>query len=99
MQDTEIKELADEIRAQLQDVPTVYPEHCISRVPKQWREVHRQVFVPKLISIGPLHYNKKHLNVKGFKLWYTKSFLEESPQLLVEDYLKAMRGLEEDTFS
>ncbi|EEF28332.1 conserved hypothetical protein [Ricinus communis] len=96
MQDSEIEELADEIRAQLCEVPSPHPEFCIGRVRRGLREAHRVAYIPMTISIGPLHHSRRDLTtMEKYKQHYTKAFLRQSPHMLLEDYLKALQGLEE----
>ncbi|KAJ9180342.1 hypothetical protein P3X46_008600 [Hevea brasiliensis] len=98
MQYSETKELADEIRAQLSEVPSANREYCIGRVRRRLREAHRILYIPMTISIGPLHHSRSDLSaMEKYKQQYTKSFLEQSPHLFLEDYLKALQGLVEKT--
>ena len=39
--------------------PAWWPECCIYRAPKKLREVNKEAYTPKLISIGPFHYGGK----------------------------------------
>ncbi|KAM4072235.1 hypothetical protein ACB094_11G122500 [Castanea mollissima] len=39
--------------------PAWWPECCIYRTPKKLREVNKEAYTPKLISIGPFHYGGK----------------------------------------
>ncbi|KAL0007627.1 hypothetical protein SO802_009129 [Lithocarpus litseifolius] len=41
--------------------PEKRPECCIYKVPKKLRELNREAYTPKLISIGPYHYGQKNL--------------------------------------
>ncbi|XP_050282431.1 UPF0481 protein At3g47200-like isoform X2 [Quercus robur] len=52
-----------------------HPMCCIYKVPNKLREVKEEAYTPKLISIGPVHHNKKELeNMERLKLKYFKEF-------------------------
>jgi len=56
-----------------------WPECCIYRVPKLLRKVNEEVYTPKLISIGPFHYNREELkDMEMHKLRYFKNFLDRT---------------------
>lgn len=59
--------------------PAQWPECCIYRVPKKLRKVNKDAYTPKLISIGPLHHNKKDLrDMEIQKLRYFKDFFSRT---------------------
>ncbi|XP_030962614.1 UPF0481 protein At3g47200-like [Quercus lobata] len=62
------------------DIPLVmelaqWPECCIYKVPKKLREVKKEAYTPKLISIGPLHHGEYELlSMQMLKLNYLREF-------------------------
>jgi hypothetical protein len=85
------------------DIPSELPpadslECCIYRVPKLLRKVNEEAYTPKLISIGPFHYNREELEgMKMHKLRYFKNFLDrtgksqEDLRKIIEDDEKKIR--------
>nr|POE66885.1 upf0481 protein [Quercus suber] len=64
--------------------PAWWDECCIYRAPKKLREVNKEAYTPKLISIGPFHYGGKEprdndgereqREVEKLKVGYLKKF-------------------------
>ncbi|XP_075643340.1 UPF0481 protein At3g47200-like [Castanea sativa] len=55
--------------------PSEWPECCIYIVPKKLREVNKEAYTPKLISIGPLHHGEYELrSMEMLKLKYLREF-------------------------
>ena len=64
--------------------PAWWPECCIYRAPKKLREVNKEAYTPKLISIGPFHYGgeeprdkdgeREQREMKKLKMGYLKKF-------------------------
>ena len=52
---------ASEVIIDVEDVRPAkrHPKCCIYKVPNKLREVREEAYTPKLISIGPVHHNKK----------------------------------------
>ncbi|XP_058217031.1 uncharacterized protein LOC131327928 [Rhododendron vialii] len=50
---------------------------CIYRVPKDLRKVNHRAYTPRLIAVGPLHRNDKHLQtpMQHIKVIYTNDLL------------------------
>ena len=76
--DTLAKEMRCEelaIDMELAMEPTQWPECYIYVVPKKLREVNKEAYTPKLISIGPLHHGKYKLrSMEMLKLKYLREF-------------------------
>ena len=59
------------------------PECCIYKVPKKLRNVKNKAYTPKLISIGPVHHQKKEykdtesLKKKYFKEFFSRTWKEQ----------------------
>ncbi|GLT52995.1 hypothetical protein SLA2020_262950 [Shorea laevis] len=48
---------------------------CIYRIPKNLREVNKETFIPKLVSIGPFHHRREDLReMEMHKLRYLRDF-------------------------
>lgn len=60
-----------------------FPSACIYRVPKDLRKVNKSAYIPRLVAIGPLHRNDKHLQnaMQHVKTSYTNKLL--SRQLIM----------------
>ncbi|KAG5512617.1 hypothetical protein RHGRI_038907 [Rhododendron griersonianum] len=60
-----------------------FPSACIYRVPKDLRRVNKSAYTPRLVAIGPLHRNDKHLQnaMQHVKTSYTNKLL--SRQIMI----------------
>ncbi|KAF9597112.1 hypothetical protein IFM89_015941 [Coptis chinensis] len=70
---------------------------CIFRVPQSLVQINLQAYHPHIISIGPYHYGKEHLNMIQEHKWrFLGSLLSRtrSKGLGLEDYLSAIKQLE-----
>ncbi|XP_059642060.1 UPF0481 protein At3g47200-like isoform X1 [Cornus florida] len=73
---------------------------CIFRVPKRLRDVNEKAFTPQIVSIGPFHRGKKHLQVmEKDKLRYLKSFLNRTDGMSLKSCIRVVKQLEEDARS
>ncbi|XP_030963886.1 uncharacterized protein LOC115985055 [Quercus lobata] len=55
--------------------PAQWPECCIYRVPKNLRQINKEAYSPKLISIGPFHHGKEEVrDMEKLKVRYLKEF-------------------------
>ncbi|KAK4592734.1 hypothetical protein RGQ29_017037 [Quercus rubra] len=78
------------------DVPLVmepeqWPECCIYRVPKNLRQINKEAYSPKLISIGPFHHGKEEVrDMEKLKVRYLKGIL-----VIEENEAKIRRCYEE----
>ncbi|XP_042485176.1 UPF0481 protein At3g47200-like [Macadamia integrifolia] len=88
--------VAEAIRKDLKQVPTL-PSNCtIYRVPEMLRKVKPEAYTPRLVSIGPFHSQKEHLKpMEAHKLQYLNEFLGRTSQVTLVDYVNAMTELEE----
>ena len=41
--------------------PAQWPECCIYKIPKKLYEVNKEAYIPKLVSIGPIHHRREEL--------------------------------------
>ncbi|XP_042491466.1 uncharacterized protein LOC122071218 [Macadamia integrifolia] len=76
------------------------PSNCsMYRVPKPQFKRKSEAYVPRLVSIGPFHHDKKHLKpMETHKLRYLNDFLFRSKsRATLNDYVEAMKILEEST--
>ncbi|XP_057503676.1 UPF0481 protein At3g47200-like [Actinidia eriantha] len=78
---------------------------CIYRVPEGLRKLKESAYIPRLVSIGPLHSKDKHLEsrMQDIKMSYVKSLLCRIPGgsevcnlAVLEGCIKAMKPLVED---
>ncbi|KAL0007596.1 hypothetical protein SO802_009098 [Lithocarpus litseifolius] len=90
------------------DVPLVmepgqWPECCIYRVPKNLRQINKEAYSPKLISIGPFHHGKEEVrDMEKLKVRYLKEFCyrsgkcqKEIARVIEENEVKIRRCYEE----
>jgi hypothetical protein len=71
--EVELEELVIDIPLALE--PAQWPECCIYRIPKKLRKVNKEVYIPKLVSIGPFHHRQEELkNMEIQKLRYLREF-------------------------
>ncbi|EYU32505.1 hypothetical protein MIMGU_mgv1a007984mg [Erythranthe guttata] len=83
----------DGILVGLPPLPSSAP--TIFRVDDDLRSPSSEHYEPKLISIGPFHYGKAHLQkMEIHKLRYLKNLLKETRESSVDRYIAAMRPLE-----
>ncbi|KAK9155622.1 hypothetical protein Sjap_003102 [Stephania japonica] len=79
-------------------------EHFISRknwifkIPARIRELDEKTFIPKAVSIGPLHRKKlEHYEaMEKYKVHYLKQFLDRNPSKTLTDCVKMLKELEEE---
>ena len=59
--------------------PSMRTKWCIYRVPDDIRELNKDAYTPKVVSIGPFHYGNERLqNVETHKWEYLKKFVERT---------------------
>ncbi|XP_042386951.1 UPF0481 protein At3g47200-like [Zingiber officinale] len=69
--------------------PTIY------RVPDMLKSVDLQAYEPLLVSLGPYHRDKPHLQAMNQLKWkYLKFVLEPNPGMVMKDYVGLIKGLE-----
>ncbi|KAG5550498.1 hypothetical protein RHGRI_015463 [Rhododendron griersonianum] len=71
-----------------------FPSACIYRVPKDLRKVNKSAYTPRLVAIGPLHRNDKHLqnDMQHVKTSYTNKLL--SRQLIIPAGMEVLESEE-----
>ncbi|XP_043700237.1 UPF0481 protein At3g47200-like [Telopea speciosissima] len=87
--------LVDSIQKELKELPSL-PSNCsIYRVPKPLRKIKPGAYRPRMVSIGPFHRYKKHLQpMEAHKLRYLNDLLSRKSQPNLGDYVKAVTKLE-----
>ena len=64
---------------QIKESAEWHPECCIYKVPKRLRDVKKEAYTPKLISIGPVHRDNDELkDMQTLKLRYFKEFFSRT---------------------
>ncbi|KAL8481916.1 hypothetical protein ACS0TY_027617 [Phlomoides rotata] len=80
----------------LLSLPTSPSKPTIFRVVDDIRSINQKLYEPKVVSIGPFHHGKNHLQkMQQHKLRYLKMLLERRKESSVDKYVIAMRSLEE----
>ncbi|XXG79083.1 hypothetical protein AAC387_Pa09g0232 [Persea americana] len=75
--------------------PSNYSSWTIFRVPPTIGKSDETAYEPKIISIGPYHRGKHHLQaMEENKRWYLHDFLARSNSIKLEDCLKAIGKME-----
>ncbi|XP_058214472.1 uncharacterized protein LOC131325965 [Rhododendron vialii] len=71
-----------------------FPSACIYRVPKDLRKVNKSAYIPRLVAIGPLHRNDKHLQnaMQHVKTSYTNRLL--SRQMIIPAGMEVLESEE-----
>ncbi|KAM1289443.1 hypothetical protein ACFX13_017075 [Malus domestica] len=92
------KNLASSIQGKLQQQSPLRSHHSIFRVPNVLRNDNERVYVPRLISIGPLHHGSKLQTMEGIKLWYLHCLLQrdQTRKTGLEHFVEAIRDIEQD---
>ncbi|KAL5992395.1 hypothetical protein ACLOJK_013312 [Asimina triloba] len=95
--DLDVVKIADSIKKRLPAASASGDEPCtIFRVPNVLRQVDENWYEPQVISIGPYHHGKERLKPReGQKLKHLQSILGRNPSVRLEDYVKKMKGSEE----
>ena len=79
LHENEVEEIIIDVTQIIKESAQWHPECCIYKVPKRLRKVMEQAYTPKLISIGPVHYDNGELpNMKTLKLKYFKDFFSRT---------------------
>ena len=64
---------------QIKESAEWHPKCCIYKVPKRLRDVKKEAYTPKLISIGPVHRDNDELkDMQTLKLRYFKEFFSRT---------------------
>ncbi|KAL6216973.1 hypothetical protein ACLB2K_010191 [Fragaria x ananassa] len=87
-------QLVSSVREELDSLLPLYPLCSIYKVPERLRRVSQKAYTPKLVSIGPLHHGKEHLNpMEEHKLRYLQQYLRRT-QVNLEDYVHKIKAQE-----
>ncbi|XP_059643749.1 UPF0481 protein At3g47200-like [Cornus florida] len=71
--------LFDSMREMIDGLPPLSNDCCIYIVPKRMREINENAYAPGVVSIGPFHRGKEHLQaMEEFKPRYFQSFLNRA---------------------
>ncbi|GKV50145.1 hypothetical protein SLEP1_g56857 [Rubroshorea leprosula] len=96
--------MADEIRTRvcariegkLQALSSTFSEHTIFRVPRRLHEVNEKAYEPEIISIGPYHRGKNHLEMmEVHKVRFLGMLLRRTNGHTAEPFVAALRGMVE----
>ncbi|KAK9108446.1 hypothetical protein Syun_024457 [Stephania yunnanensis] len=86
--------IAERIRNRIQSLPPL--KSCIYRVPEKFRIGKEEVYMPKIIAIGPYHRNNPKLEaMEEHKQRYLQAFLIRCSKQL-EEVVKSIRVLQQD---
>ncbi|PQQ02479.1 UPF0481 protein [Prunus yedoensis var. nudiflora] len=78
----------------LDNLSALSPFRCIYRVPERLRHGNEKSYTPQVVSIGPLHHGKSHLNaMEEHKKRYLRDFLGRT-QVSLNNYLSQIKGQE-----
>ncbi|KAM7490092.1 hypothetical protein LguiA_033013 [Lonicera macranthoides] len=65
--------LVNSFKNEMEELLKIPPECCIYRVPPKDKALRAEIYTPRVVSIGPLHHNKKELQgMEEHKLRYMK---------------------------
>ncbi|KAF1002759.1 UPF0481 protein At3g47200-like [Apium graveolens] len=92
--------MSEELSALANDTYTV----CIYRVSEKYRKSKEEAYTPRVVSVGPLHHGKNHLQaMEAYKLRYLQSFIGKFG-ITIDKLIKyaekmeaSVRGCYEDT--
>ncbi|BFG25268.1 hypothetical protein CerSpe_115420 [Prunus speciosa] len=90
--------LASSIQAKLHQQSPSRAHHCIFRIPHVLRKGKEEVYVPHLLSIGPLQRGLQFQAMEVIKSWYLHCLLarKPTPTTGLEDFVVAIRDMEQD---
>ncbi|KAG6658297.1 hypothetical protein CIPAW_04G151100 [Carya illinoinensis] len=75
----DIKELIHSSR------PLLSPKCCTYKVPNHFRKLNEDAYTPRIISIGPFHYDNPKLQaMEKYKVRYLMNFMEQTKTKLLE---------------
>ncbi|KAJ3678437.1 hypothetical protein LUZ60_002240 [Juncus effusus] len=90
--------LAKSIREKINKLrfnPIRNSQYTIFRVPSYIREINKNFYEPRIVSIGPYHHGGAHLKAMEEQKWhYAHKLLTENPDVTLDMYLKELRELE-----
>jgi len=67
---------------------------CIYKVPERLRELNEKAYTPRVVSIGPIHYDEKKLHAMNYhKMMYLQEFLVRTG-VSWEDFFEFIKGNE-----
>ncbi|KAJ4705221.1 hypothetical protein OWV82_022028 [Melia azedarach] len=88
-----------EIKECIVDIPKnlePQPECCIFKVPKDLRKIKEEAYTPQVVSIGPLHYNKKELiDMEIQKIRYQREFNKRIEKETWQELVKYIKNQEQ----
>ncbi|KAL3745400.1 hypothetical protein ACJRO7_014499 [Eucalyptus globulus] len=73
-----VKEVAVNLKTNMDTLPDVSIGCCIYRVPEKLRRANAEAYTPQVISIGPFHRDKTAIQLMAIKLRYLTDFLRHS---------------------
>ncbi|EXB36768.1 hypothetical protein L484_004014 [Morus notabilis] len=94
-QDQPLENLVNSLRRKLQNLSPPPSECCIYRVPERLRLENANAYIPRVLSIGPLHHGEQRFQaMEEHKMLYLNSFLERT-KVSLEDYTKFIKEREQ----
>ena len=89
------EKVATYVERMLESLTPLSNECCIYRVPQKLRKAKNEAYEPRLLSIGPLHYGKKHLvAMEEQKLRYLQNFRSRFNQKSLKEYVEIISKME-----
>ncbi|KAM7493053.1 hypothetical protein LguiB_027662 [Lonicera macranthoides] len=87
----DIEKMLDELK------PLPSSEGCIYLVPMQVRKVNEEAYTPRIVSIGPFHYNNKNLkSMEEVKKRYMKKLVRTNGNCCLDSCFDFVKNREED---
>ncbi|GKV06845.1 hypothetical protein SLEP1_g18672 [Rubroshorea leprosula] len=88
--------LSTRIDEKLSSFSTVSSPMCF-KVPNLLRKTNEKAYEPQIISIGPYHHGKEHLEgMEAHKMHCLKGLLQRRKETSVHRYVMALKGMEDE---
>ncbi|XP_059663675.1 UPF0481 protein At3g47200-like [Cornus florida] len=88
-------DIQDSINKRINNLPPLPNDCSIFRIPKRMREMNEKAYTPQVVSMGPFHRGKIHLQaMEELKPRYLQSFLNRTYRMSLNSCIKTLKEWE-----